>query len=481
MLTSTLGGLAILALVLLSGSGAAQATPADPASDGAEMRDVAVSALYTANLPVVMGWYDPEYVYPLGIRMSGDVDEASGLLIMKDAGARWVTTNFYWSAIEYTQGAYGWSSFDEKALNAQQAGMDVLAMFTRNPPWAASLPGGPVTDIQDLVNITTRMAERYDCDGVDDAPGSPCVHYWSFYAEPDNGDLARAQLGKGYWGHNGAGYAAMLAAITPGMRAANPQVQVFIGGIAYDYFEEDGGPFVRPFLADTLRALNQNHGGVSGNLDGVAFHYYPISANRWPTIREKTQEIRGIMGQNSASSLSLVCPEAAYWSSPNFGSSDARQAQRIVQMYVRAASVDVRPTNWYQILDTAWAGGPDDTTPDRTGGLLYLDGTPKPAYTAYQVVARELGVSWYLRQFSHPGVEGYVFHVTGNREKTVLWGQSGDVNVPFTGACMRVVTRSGSEVNVPDGDPTNDVDGTVNGQVTLRVRENEPIYVEPCH
>jgi hypothetical protein len=142
--------------------------------------------------------------------MYGDVNDASGLQKMKEAGSKWVTTILNWSAIEPSKGTYDWSSFDIKAQNAHVTGMDVFALFTGNPSWAASLPGGSVTNTQDLVDFVTLMAERYDCDGLNDAPGFPCVHYWSFYAEPDNGDIGRAYGGKGYWGHNGAGFAAML-------------------------------------------------------------------------------------------------------------------------------------------------------------------------------------------------------------------------------------------------------------------------------
>ena len=57
--------------------------------------------------------------------------------------------------------------------------MEVFVLFTDNPSWAAALPGGPVTATQALVDFVTRMAARYDCDGIEDAPGSPCGHYWS--------------------------------------------------------------------------------------------------------------------------------------------------------------------------------------------------------------------------------------------------------------------------------------------------------------
>lgn len=438
------------------------------------------STTSTIYLPIVAKWYDPAYISPFGYTSYGNVDNATGLSRMQGAGSKRVTTMLYWSSVEPVKGTYDWSSFDTKAQNAQAAGMDVFVLFTGNPAWAAQYSGGPVYNIQDLVNIVTLMAERYDCDGVSDAPGSPCVHYWSFYAEPDNGDPGRAASGKGYWGHNGVGCAQMLSYISPAMHQADPKAKVLIGGLAYDWFTEEGGPFVRAFLADTLRALNAYPGGVRAYLDAVAFHFYPISADRWPTIREKALEIRGIMNQYGAGSLPLLCPEAGYWSSPKFGSSEEQQASRLVQMYARSLSVNISFLSWYEVFDRTVAGSADDLYADRTSGLIRVNDSYKPSYYAYSTVARELDRAYYQRTLNVANVEGYVFLAPGNREKTVLWATVSSALAPFSGACLRFVSRLGYEQTVQDGQ-ANDLDGTVNGQIALRVYQNTPVYVEPCH
>jgi hypothetical protein len=352
--------------------------------------------------------------------------------------------------------------------------MDLFVLFTGNPAWAAALPGGPVTNTQDLVSISTLMAERYDCDGVDDAPGSPCVHCWSFYAEPDNGRLEYADRGWGYWGHDGAGYAAMLRAISPAIHAANPRAKVLIGGVAYDNFEPHG-PFVRSFLADTLRALNAYPGGAKAYIDAVAFHYYPISAE-WTTIREKGLQIQGIMTEYGVGELPMVCPEGGYWSSPLLGSSQQIQAQRLVQMYARSMSLGIGPLSWYKVYDSTAPG----EYPDRGCGLFDAYGNPKDAYYAYKAMAHELGHAYYVRSFQASGVEGYVFQVTSNREMTVLWATLPAANVSFPYSCVRKVYLMGGDQEIADGS-SFDLDGTVNAQVAVQVLQNKPVYVEPCH
>jgi hypothetical protein len=458
-------------LILLFGG---QERPAE-----ASYQEIAQSldATYTVTLPIVLRNYDAAYVSPFGVVMYGGVNEASGLLVMQNAGARRVTTQLKWSAIEPSKGSYDWSAFDAKAQNAADAGMDLFVLFTGNPSWAAELPGGPVYDMQDLLDFVTVMAERYDCDGVNDADGHPCVHSWSFYAEPDNGDLFRAELGKGYWGHDGAGYADMISQVSTAMKVANPRAQVLIGGLAYDYFEEEGGPFVRSFLADTLAALNAL-GGAGQYVDAVAFHYYPISAD-WTSIREKAAEIRGIMTANGAGALPLLCPEMSYWSSPTFDSSATEQAWRLVQMYTRGLSAGLQEMSWYQVFDDAVAGSVDDEYPDDTSGLLDVYGAAKPSYYAYQTLTRELRGLYYQRELQFEGAEGYVFGRAGRSDKTVLWSQAGTTFVTFPYTRLRLVDTLGGEFIIVDNQPTSPGDwDSVVGQITLAISE-QPFYVEP--
>ena len=433
----------------------------------------------TVYLPFVARRYDPTYVSPFGIVMYGQVDDASGLQAMEDAGSKWVTTMLLWSDIEPTKGSYDWSSFDTKAQNAQAARMSLFVLFTGNPSWAAALPGGPVTDTQDLVHFVTLMAERYDCDGVDDAPGSPCVHYWSFYAEPDNGNIDRARAGKGFWGNNGTGYAAMLSQVAPAIRAADPQAKVFIGGIAYDYFEPNG-PFVRSFLTDTLSALNAYPGGAEAYIDAVTFHYYPINPT-WSSIRDKALEIRGIMERHGIGDLPMICPEMGYWSAEEAGSNETVQARRLVQMFVRGMSVGLEQMSWFAVFDAP----PEKVSeyPTEEHGLFpYNDLThPKQAYYAYRTLVQELGGARYLRPLGASNVEGYVFRMPEGYEKTVLWATSSSTSVSFPYSCLRLVDTTGNVYSpIRDGDPNWDWDGKVNGEIALGIYLDAPFYVEPC-
>jgi hypothetical protein len=419
--------------------------------------------------------FDPSYVSPFGIDMYGAVDAAAGVTQMQAAGSRWVTTVLNWSSVEPNAPvagihSYDWSAFDAKVNNAAAAGMQVYVLFSGNPSWAAQYVGGPVdpSRVSDLVAFVTAMAERYDGDGLNDAPGSPVVNYWSFYAEPDNGDPGHAAAGWGLWGHDGAGYAQMLSQISPAIHSASLRAKVLIGGIAYDNFEENGGNFVRSFLADTLQALNAPpYNGAANYIDAVAFHFYPINSVEWPTLRDKALSIRNILSQHGVGQLPLIAPEVGFWSNP---ANETAQAQAVVQTYVRGLSVGIVQISWFLVFD--------DIAPN-TGlfrGTNLSD--PKPSYFAYQTMTRELDGARYVRDLSVGGAEGYVFRMRNGAEKTVVWGNPADAQMPFAGSCLRVVDLPGSVTQISDGG-IGDLDG-LNGQVRIQVFANQPVYAGAC-
>ncbi len=63
-----------------------------------------------------------------------------------------------------------------------------------------------------------------------------------------------ARSGCGYWGHEPAAYAALLEAVYQPMKRIDPDAQVLFGGLAYDWFTSEGGPFVGVSLMACCRA-----------------------------------------------------------------------------------------------------------------------------------------------------------------------------------------------------------------------------------
>ncbi len=424
----------------------------------------------TVSLPLTMNGYDPANTHPFGIAMYGAIDAANGVTKMQAAGAERVTTILQWSVIEPTQGGgYNWSAYDAKLANASAAGLRIHVLFDDNPAWTGASSRGPVPPafMLSLENVVSATVQHYN--GTN---GLPRVDSWSFYGEPDN-EFA--------WGLQGAAYADMLAQVTPIVHNADYSAKVVLGGLAYDCFIDVADPcsarrWVQRFLPDTLRQLNTHPGKAAAYIDAVAFNFYPISLQRWPTIREKAQTIRSVMNQYGVGQLPLIVPEMSMWSMwPNL-ETQPQQAHWLVEFYVRGLSVGIQQMYWFQVFDL------QPVSPGSAQGLFR--GTnladPKQSYYAYGILAHELRGLHFGQALNIPGAEGYVFTL-GALQKTVIWGTqpSSATPVNFPQTCARRVVMLGGASQIADGGP-GDLDGVHNGSIQLSLNFDEPIYVETC-
>jgi hypothetical protein len=393
--------------------------------------------------------------------MYGNVDEAAGLGRMQDAGASWVVTVLDWSRIEPVKGQFNWSEFDVKVRNAQTAGFEVFVLLVNNPAWASSNPNGPLNNVQDLADFVTAAAQRYNCE----VPGNPCVRYWSFYPEPDHHNR---------FGNNPGAMADIMAAVGPAIRGVMPSAKVLIGGLAYDWFTDDGppfprpGPFVRSFLPNVLAALN-HRGGARRFIDAVAFHYYPIAEFRWPTIREKALEIRNIIMANAGiGDLPVYVPETGFWSSARANSSEDYQARRLAEIFVLGQAAGVQKLAWFEVFDAVSLV--NDYCTEEHGLFWGTDlSRPKKAYWAYKTLTAELTGYAYGRPLSTGAVEAHVFRAADGREKIVVWSQPKDQAGTFTvgWGCVQGVNITGQPFQYA-------------GPVTLSLPKNDVLFVRTC-
>jgi hypothetical protein len=360
--------------------------------------------------------------------------------------------------------------------NAAQEGIELMLTIGGQPSWAATYPMGPVTDTADLLEFVGALAERYDGDGVDDAPSSPRVRYFELYNEPDNTNPAQAMNGWGFWGENGDGYAALMQDLYPTIKAANPGAQLVLGGLALDWFKEQGGPFDSHFLDDVLAACQGQD-----CFDVVNFHYYPLFRRNWEPygtdIIGKANFVRQKLAVYGFADVPVVCTETSWSSAASTGwGSDELQSRYTVKGYVRGVAADLGVIVWYAILDYS-----DSIAP----GLLSNDLQPKPSHSAYRVMTEMLGRAVYQRQLTSAEtgssqIEGYVFQVCGKRldiawtEDDTPYDTSDDPWQPLTvqAQTLRVVDKLGNDIWYDDAD-----DGKADGRITITVG-GSPVYLE---
>ncbi len=432
---------------------------------------------FTVFLPLIASCWCAD-APPFGIQFYSTLTNSRGLGHAADAGARWIRVPVSWGQVEpnnTTPDGYFWSNVDYSVTNATNRDIELILTLSGQPSWAAIYAMGPVTNTADIQEFMGALVERYDGDGLDDAPGSPRVRYFEIYNEPDNFNAGLAGNGGwGYWGHNGAGYAQLLQALYPVVKTASPQAQIVFGGIALDWFEEQGGPFDSHFLDDVLAACQGQ-----ACFDIVNFHYYPPFRPNWeafgPDIIGKANYVRQKLADYGLSNTPLICTETSWVSGSGWGS-DELQSRYIAKVYARGKAADLDIVIWYTISDSV-----DESLP----GLLDESFQPKVSYYAFVAMTRMLKGAAYQRaldpaETGSSQLVGYVFDKCNHRldivwtEDNTPYDPDDDPQLPLTvNAVMLTITdKFGTTQSVSDID-----DGWADGQITVYVG-GSPLYLE---
>jgi GH35 family endo-1,4-beta-xylanase len=397
-----------------------------------------------------------------------------------DSGATWVRNEIAWESIEpqdVSPVGYNWTAADSAIDTARSGGYNLIITVNRNPAWASSFLQGPIDKVP-LTQFTTfvsALVERYDGDGVNDAPGSPKVEYWEFYNEPDAGFLHNDHR----WGHYGQEYAQMLAAVYPAVKAANPNAKVLIGGIAYDWFEDQNGPFVREFIDDVL----ENGGGQY--FDIMNFHQYPPFAANWgsangPGLVEKTQAVRAKLAEYGLEKPIMITESGMH--SNNAATSPMTpelQARYVTMIFAQTFAANVETLIWFMLYD------PGEVYPYRNGlvtsATANTQSERKPSFTAYQTTVAMLEGATFQQALTaaetgNADLIAYRFRDKNGQTLYVTWlgpiTRTDTANLSLPGTVATVYDIYGVyKHTVADAD-----DGQSDGRITLAVGA-QPAYV----
>jgi len=426
---------------------------------------VAYRTVHQAHLPVVMRDYDAG-LSPFAVQMY-HYGPLNGWGQAIEAGVRSVRVPAAWAGVEpvnTTPDNYRWAGLDAAIQFASDAGIQLILTIDGNPSWAAASASGPVTNTADLQEFVGAAVARY-----------PHIQYWEFYNEPDH---------RKAFGLNGDDYAAMLRSIYPVVKAANPNAKVIMGGLALDWFIEDGGPFDSHFLDDVLTHC------AGPCFDLANFHYYPWFRPIWEPYGRDILGKATFVSQKLALhgySRPIVNTETGWPSGSSWGSPEL-QARYVPKTYIRSLAAGLLAVNWYAWLDS------DTSNP----GLLGPGLTPRPAYTVYQTLVTQMRFAHFVRaipaaETGSTYLEGYQFSIPnlgGQKRFDVYWYDCPSLyTVPAGGMptdCSNVAPLhvNASRVAIIDkmGNKTilNDADdGLADGKVTLPGGVgSSPLYVD---
>jgi hypothetical protein len=377
---------------------------------------------------------------------------------MDELGSGWLRVPLEWKTIEPTNTTpanYQWPTWlDQQLAQLSARNVRVILTLMGNPAWAATYEAGPIdkANISQLVEFMKAAVARYGA-----APYN--VKHWEIYNEPDNARASRAAHGGwGYFGNQPGEYVKVLAALYAPIKAVDPQAQVVFGGLAYDGW--DNG-FVQGFLDEVLKR------GGGAYFDLMNFHYFTYYRNLWNPygvdIVGKTNYIRNKL-QSYGVNKPQICTEACMGSNPGFGTEEL-QARYVPQLFARSKEADLDFTVWWWLYDFS--------NIEQDCGLLKANGSPKPAYYAFQTLARELSSTQYVRSLSSTQIEAYEFEtVNGSVPVIVAWSTNASQRqMVLEAEQIVVVDKFGGTTTISDND-----DGQNDGEVTIAVGPS-PVYL----
>jgi hypothetical protein len=323
------------------------------------------------------------------------------------AGVRWTREELVWSLIEPTDGTFK-PIYDSTLSLAASKGFNIIGILLTTPDWARDPSCKPTreaywcppADVEQFAQFASWMAERYDADGVEDAPGSPRIAAWEIWNEPND---------VGNWPNIGADqnarkrrYGDMLVAAYQAIKAANPAATVLTGG---SYLFDQG---CANGICDGISFLNGVFAQVPlarRSFDVFATHPYAaptapdaLGLPRIVLLEGTSRAARGWLDSSAIgrSDAQVWITELGWCTAPGAcpGTllvSEDQQANYLIRALVIAQQNGIQHASWFQLEDAF-------DNPNRmwgNGAILHdYNGSsysPKPAYTAYRTLATQLG------------------------------------------------------------------------------------------
>lgn len=470
------------ALLLLALTGACNQGEEPQPSPTAQ--DLAPQAMATDTLDPA-----PRTELPVGVQIFEAEVETDALEQLRNVGASWARTRALWKVIEpkdQTPPVYNWKVTDWLFGDVSASGFRQVASVYANPSWAADSECGPVSEehMDRYAALWTALVERYDGDGIDDAPNGAEVRYWQVSNEVDYDPSAAAgetDYG-GCMGDDPAAYAEHQVNAWRAAKRADPDARIGFGPVAYDRFtaesapvgwDAEPGPFVYDF---TQRAIEHLYTAYADDpdlpfFDFVGMHNYNDNGHYWDSSgREEARELVGKVASFRQEQLALpgvfdlrgfdiMVSETGLASSPTdeyTERSEELQAMYVGQTMVRGQAAGVMAAIWYTARDNIFG----DCAPPHwdwlTFGLMrsreysealgsrcpihpwigeynLTDGpaTPKPAMGALETVVDVFGGATFDTQLGSAetgdsAIEAYRFSGPTGEDVIAAWTTTGE-------------------------------------------------------
>ncbi len=180
---------------------------------------------------------------------------------MKDAGIRWMRTDFHWILIEPKPGQFDFSTYDNIVDSLSARGIKVLGILS----YSARKERDAASDTADWANYIKKTVEHF----------KGRVDYWEFVNEPDLHFKGADAVSK---------YVKALKIASKTVHAANPSARLLIAG-----FADPASEFAKAVIAECS----------AEDFDIMNFHSYPAPNPPEKVLEEKIKSARESMAAST--------------------------------------------------------------------------------------------------------------------------------------------------------------------------------------
>lgn len=324
-------------------------------------------------------------------------------------GARWVRYCGYeglvWDLVERQRGTYDWTRYDYMFSEAYNAGLNLLVVVHAGNRWdRPELERGRMglkemmpRDMPSYLNFLKAAVERYDGDGVDDAPGAPTVNQWEIQNEVDID----------FWSDTPENYAKLLKESYAVIKKANPNATVLMAGMSHPQDWQRSYNFYFSIFKE-LDRLKDKPGDKY--FDIINFHLYNFGNDFLTIMNGHLKRIKEELAQYGYSeSTPFWLTETADYSDKPTGmglkirrrpfKSESEQAESLFKIYLYSLAHGVKKIFWVTLTEWHSFAGAKNGLWDNVGLINNPknDGRPhkKLAYYTYKKMAGVLeGSDW---------------------------------------------------------------------------------------
>ena len=307
-------------------------------------------------------------------------------------GAGWTRVTFRWNEIQLN-GPGEWNDVaisDQALANEISAGRQVVGLLVTTPGWATDVGIGPGVP-QGLylppddpnnhwANFVRTVVGRY----------AGRIDHWIIWNEPDIPDTQHMS-----WGGSAEDFVQLLRVAYAVTKETNPNGVIHLPAVTHWWNEHWFGQFLDALVADPNAAANNYY------FDAATLHIYFQTETVYDLTTHYYRQMhnRGIYKPLWIVETNAAPSQDQAWPVPNaqFDISLEEQGFFIVQALSLGIAAGAERIAVYKMADTET----DRAANPEPFGLVRMDGSRRPAFTAYQVATNYLagfrGGSWDRR------------------------------------------------------------------------------------